>query len=122
MREASVVLNSSVSEGQCNALLEALLVGTPVVARRNAGNAAVLGEGEDALGELFDDAEGCVAACRRVLSGGSGGGARARAARAQACAAERHGPAREGARWRALVLSAARAGAGGEGGASGAGR
>ena len=47
--QARVVLNTSTSEGMCNSLLEAMLVGTPVLARANPGNAALLGHG-DAIG------------------------------------------------------------------------
>ena len=35
--QARVVLNTSTSEGMCNSLLEAMLVGTPVLARANPG-------------------------------------------------------------------------------------
>mgnify|MGYP002042573634 CR=1 FL=1 len=33
MAAASLVLNTSHSEGMCNSILEAMLIGTPVVAR-----------------------------------------------------------------------------------------
>lgn len=39
--QATAVLNTSQSEGQCGAVMEALACGAPVIARRNAGNAAV---------------------------------------------------------------------------------
>ena len=42
MRLAAMVLNTSESEGQCNSLLEAMLAGTPVVARANPGNTSLL--------------------------------------------------------------------------------
>ena len=42
MRMAAVVLNTSESEGQCNSLLEAMLAGTPIVARANLGNTSLL--------------------------------------------------------------------------------
>jgi hypothetical protein len=52
MREADVVLNSSLSEGMCGTVLEAMAVGTPVVARRNAGNEALVVHGHTGL--LYD--------------------------------------------------------------------
>jgi len=42
MRMAAMVLNTSESEGQCNSLLEAMLAGTPIVARANLGNTSLL--------------------------------------------------------------------------------
>ena len=42
MRMAVMVLNTSESEGQCNSLLEAMLAGTPIVARANLGNTSLL--------------------------------------------------------------------------------
>ncbi|MFL5319785.1 MAG: glycosyltransferase, partial [Myxococcaceae bacterium] len=52
MRQADVVLNTSVSEGMCGALMEAMAVGTPVLARRNAGNRSLITHGIN--GFLFD--------------------------------------------------------------------
>ena len=49
MAHAKVVLNTSESEGMCNSLLEAMLVGTPVLARANKGNAALITDGRDGL-------------------------------------------------------------------------
>ena len=65
MREATAVLNTSTSEGMCNSLLEAMLVGTPVVARANGGNAALVAHG--ATGLLFESAAEAVAQARRLL-------------------------------------------------------
>ncbi len=77
LAQADVALNTSVSEGQCNALLEAMASGaTPVVARRNDGNAALVAHG--VTGWLFDTPEEAVAACRAVV-----GGPRAEAGRGQ---------------------------------------
>ena len=44
-RGITVVVNSSDSEGQCNALLEAMLAGVPVLARDNPGNSALIEHG-----------------------------------------------------------------------------
>ncbi len=57
MREADVVLNTSISEGMCGTVLEAMALGTPVVVRRNAGNESLVAHGHtgllyDAPGEL----------------------------------------------------------------------
>ncbi|MDT8860556.1 glycosyltransferase family 4 protein [Alkalihalobacillus sp. MEB130] len=52
---ADVVLNTSISEGQSSAVLEAMAVGKPVVARENSGNASVIQDGE--TGILFDSPE-----------------------------------------------------------------
>jgi glycosyltransferase involved in cell wall biosynthesis len=52
MAEADVVLNSSLSEGMCGTVLEAMALGTPVVARRNAGNESVVVHGHTGL--LYD--------------------------------------------------------------------
>ena len=56
--EADIVLNSSRTEGQCGAILEAMALGTPVLARRNEGNCHLLGDGED-RGGLFTTAQEC---------------------------------------------------------------
>jgi len=46
MRAAVAVLNTSEAEGMCNSILEAFAVGTPVLARRNAGNASLVTHGK----------------------------------------------------------------------------
>jgi predicted glycoside hydrolase/deacetylase ChbG (UPF0249 family) len=56
--EADVVLNSSRTEGQCGAILEAMALGTPVLARRNEGNCDLIGDCED-RGGLFTTAQEC---------------------------------------------------------------
>lgn len=52
------VVNTSHSEGLPNCLLEAMMIGTPVIARRVPGNASIVHEGE--TGMLFDSAEECM--------------------------------------------------------------
>ena len=49
MRQADVVLNHSVCEGLPNALLEATVLGRPILARAIAGNAAVVDHGRNGL-------------------------------------------------------------------------
>ena len=71
MREADAVVNSSVSEGMSNALLEAMAVGTPLLVRRNAGNESLVKGGETGL--LFDSAEEFVHQARRLLGGAAAG-------------------------------------------------
>merc|ERR1711959_708815 len=69
MLAADAVLNTSISEGMCNSLLEAMLLGTPVIARNNLGNAALISDGVTGLlfdtpAELVKKAEGML--CRMV--------------------------------------------------------
>jgi hypothetical protein len=83
LRQCTALVNSSVSEGMSNALLEAMALGVPVVARRNEGNEAVVGESGD-RGLLFDTPEEAVAHFKGLLvvegggegmgEGGGGGG------------------------------------------------
>ena len=70
MAEANAVLNTSKDEGMCNSLLEAMALGTPVIARVNRGNAALVRDGvtgalfespgqfRELLGALFDAPDG----------------------------------------------------------------
>jgi glycosyltransferase involved in cell wall biosynthesis len=66
MRAAQAVLNTSHSEGMCNSILEAFAIGTPVLARRNLGNAALVAEGE--TGVLVDTPEELVDRAQLLLS------------------------------------------------------
>lgn len=84
--QARVVLNTSTSEGMCNSLLEAMLVGTPVLARTNPGNAALLGHG-DAIGLLFETADELVQRAEALLADAALG---ARLAQAAAAHIARH--------------------------------
>ena len=65
MRLAEAVINTSHSEGMCNSLLEAMSLGTPVLARANSGNRALIEDGVTGL--LFDDADAFVIAAERLL-------------------------------------------------------
>jgi len=67
MRQARLVLNTSTSEGMCNSLLEAMLVGTPVLARANPGNAALLGH-DGTMGLLFETADELVQRAEVLLA------------------------------------------------------
>lgn len=73
LRDADAVVNTSVSEGMCGVLLEAMALGTPVFARANAGNAALLEDGVD--GVLFETPEAFVAAASADVDGLSERGA-----------------------------------------------
>lgn len=104
--EACIVLNSSDSEGQSNALLEAMADGGGVVlARRNEGNASLVRHGETGL--LYDTPEEAMALAVTLLRQGADGGptlARRLAAAARASlAASCHAPAAERAAWQALL-------------------
>jgi len=53
MQQADIVLNTSKSEGLSNALLEAMMLGTPILARGVTGNTSVIRHQEN--GFLFED-------------------------------------------------------------------
>lgn len=76
---SDVVLNSSESEGESNAILEAQWAAKPVLARRNHGNTALIDDGVD--GRLFDSPEELadqIEAVRRDPAAATALGARAR--------------------------------------------
>ncbi|MDA1208580.1 MAG: glycosyltransferase [bacterium] len=55
MQDASIVLNTSKSEGCCNTILEAMALGTPVMARAIPGNIAIVEH--EITGLVFDAPE-----------------------------------------------------------------
>ena len=65
MQEADAVVNSSVSEGMSNVLMESMSVGTVCVVRANAGNRALIAHNQN--GMLFGTPEEFVDAAQRVL-------------------------------------------------------
>eukprot|EP00045_Choanoeca_perplexa_P010235 m.102962 g.102962 ORF g.102962 m.102962 type:complete len:87 (-) comp15204_c0_seq6:1437-1697(-) len=67
MAAATAVVNSSVSEGVCGVLLESMLLGVPVVGRRNAGNSALIQH--EVNGLLYDTPTEGIAQCLRLLTG-----------------------------------------------------
>jgi len=99
---ADAVINVSDYEGQSNALLEALALGRPVVARDVPGNHEWLRDGEQALlfRERGDFVPKVVAALRRDAA------AMAVAARGPAWIAEHHAPEREIEQVEALYAAA----------------
>jgi predicted glycoside hydrolase/deacetylase ChbG (UPF0249 family)/glycosyltransferase involved in cell wall biosynthesis len=72
INESALLLNTSLSEGMANVLLEAMALGKPVLARRNEGNCALIGSNME-RGGLFTTAEECIEAIDRHFVGGSDG-------------------------------------------------
>ena len=66
MQSASAVLNSSNSECTPNSLLEAMKIGTPVIARDIPGVRSIVKNGE--TGMLYTTPEEFITICERVLS------------------------------------------------------
>jgi len=60
----TVLVNSSESEGQCNALLEAMQAGIPILARDNAGNSRIIQHG--VTGWLWHDPHDCIRLAREL--------------------------------------------------------
>lgn len=84
-------------------LMEAMLVGTPVVARRNAGNCAIVNHGT--TGFLFDTAPECHELCSVLLNDDATRVAVSAAATADMAA--RFGPEVETAAWLKQLRTAA---------------
>jgi glycosyltransferase involved in cell wall biosynthesis len=55
MRTGFAFLNTSINEGMCLAILEAMSLGLPVIARRNIGNLSIVRDGQTGL--LYDTSE-----------------------------------------------------------------
>ncbi|MEZ4338328.1 MAG: acyltransferase domain-containing protein, partial [Sandaracinaceae bacterium] len=68
IHEADVCLNTSLSEGMCGVLLEAMCLRTPILARRNAGNESLVAHGSTGL--LYDEPEEAVCWARALLASG----------------------------------------------------
>lgn len=66
IRESDVLVNSSLNEGCSNAILEAMALGTPVVARTNEGNAAIIRDGETGL--LFSNPDEFLEKAERLIT------------------------------------------------------
>jgi len=99
MRAAQAVLNTSQSEGMCNSILEAFAIGTPVLARRNEGNAALVADGE--TGMLIDTPVELVDRVRLLL--GDRGLRMKLAANAQQLIAREHSAEREAQQYSAIL-------------------
>ncbi len=97
-RAADVVINTSLTEGLSNALLEALAVGRPVLARDIPGNRSLLEPG--AVGRLFDQPDEFVREAAELLE--NPGEAEALGRRARAYVLEHFHAADELARFQAL--------------------
>lgn len=66
LAEADLLLNTSLSEGQANALCEAMVAGVPILARDIEGNRALIDDGDNGL--LFADCEAFRAHWRRLFA------------------------------------------------------
>ena len=61
MRTGFAFLNTSINEGMCLAILEAMALGLPVIARRNIGNISIVQDGQTGLlYETPEQAAGCL--------------------------------------------------------------
>jgi glycosyltransferase involved in cell wall biosynthesis len=58
IRTSFAYINTSINEGMCLAILEAMALGVPVIARRNTGNASLVQNGKTGL--LFDTPDQAV--------------------------------------------------------------
>lgn len=66
IRDSTALINSSLSEGCSNAILEAMTLGTPVIARRNEGNSAIITEEETGL--LFETPEEFLEKAEKLMT------------------------------------------------------
>lgn len=66
MKQSVATINTSVDEGMCGALLEAMLLSCPVLARRNGGNEAVIQHG--VTGYLFSSPQEFFTLASRLLA------------------------------------------------------
>jgi glycosyltransferase involved in cell wall biosynthesis len=99
IREADAVINTSLSEGMCGVILEAMALETPIVARRNAGNESLIVHGHTGL--LYDSPEELIHWIRALTSSPS---LRRRIVRTAAeVAHDTYGTARERAAYLDLV-------------------
>lgn len=105
LRQADVALNTSESEGQSNAVLEAMSLGVPVAARNVEGNADLIVHGSTGL--LFDSPEEGLSQCLHLCGLRDGGwpAAGELAARARTWALEAHSLDAEAAAWTELLRS-----------------
>lgn len=103
LRQSDMALNTSESEGQSNAILEAMCLGVPVAARNVEGNADLIVHGSTGL--LFDSPEEGLHQCLHLCGLRDGGwpAAAELAARARSWAQEAHSVAAEAAAWTELL-------------------
>jgi glycosyltransferase involved in cell wall biosynthesis len=101
--EADLVLNSSLSEGMCGTLLEAMRLGIPVVARRNAGNESLVIHGHTGL--LYDTPAEMVHWGRALVASGALRDRLTRTARSRV--EELHSPERERAAYLRIIAETA---------------
>jgi glycosyltransferase involved in cell wall biosynthesis len=101
--EADAVLNTSLSEGMCGVILEAMALGTPVLARRNAGNESLVVHGHTGL--LYDTPAEAVLWGQALVQSEELGARLARTAQAQI--EGRNTPAHERAAYLRIVTEMA---------------
>lgn len=65
MHHSFALVNSSINEGMAGAILEAMEIGTPVLARHNDGNCSIITDGENGL--LFNNVEEFVKKANTLL-------------------------------------------------------
>ncbi|RDD41084.1 Glycosyltransferase 1 domain-containing protein 1 [Trichoplax sp. H2] len=66
LRQCTALVNSSINEGMCGVILEAMNLGTPVIARRNAGNCEIVDHLKTGL--LFNTPEEFIGLAKYLLS------------------------------------------------------
>eukprot|EP01132_Coremiostelium_polycephalum_P001435 gene1435-1809_t len=64
IRDCFALVNSSINEGLCTCIIEAMALDTPVIARNNGGNSRMLLNGD--LGLLFDTPQQFIQCCQRL--------------------------------------------------------
>ena len=105
IRDSDVVLNSSISEGMANSILEAMALETTVVARRNDGNADLVGRGNE-RGYLYDLPDDCISILDRLHSWPRESDASEKISRAASYIKERHSCENEARAYETVVRSA----------------
>ncbi|MEW9672297.1 glycosyltransferase [Ammoniphilus sp. 3BR4] len=63
--QANIVINTSISEGQSLAVMEAMAMGRPVIARRNAANESIIEH--EKTGWLYETTEEFIQAVRSIM-------------------------------------------------------
>ena len=64
IQQSNLIINTSISEGESNAILEAMYIGTPVVARNNKGNQSIIEHNKN--GYLFNTPEEAIHLCKQL--------------------------------------------------------
>lgn len=102
LRSADMLLNTSLSEGMCGSILEAMALDTPVAARNIPGNAALVTQNETGL--LFDTPEEFVERAKALFADPYQTTSIVR--NAAAMVAKHHSPEVEQAAYRRIIAAA----------------